>query len=34
VLPDQGHSVLIERTDETREAILTWVREHHAVGVR
>ncbi len=28
VLPDQGHSVLIERTDETRDAILGWVRDH------
>lgn len=28
VLAEQGHSVLVERTDETRELILEWVREH------
>jgi pimeloyl-ACP methyl ester carboxylesterase len=28
VLADQGHSVLVERTDETRDLILEWVREH------
>ncbi|MFJ4101099.1 alpha/beta fold hydrolase [Amycolatopsis japonica] len=28
VLPDQGHSVLVERTSETSELILGWVREH------
>ncbi|MGK4591983.1 alpha/beta fold hydrolase [Amycolatopsis sp. w19] len=28
VLPDQGHSVLVERTAETSELILGWVREH------
>lgn len=28
VLPDQGHSVLVERTAETSELILAWVREH------
>jgi hypothetical protein len=28
VLPDQGHSVLVERTKETRDLILEWVREH------
>jgi hypothetical protein len=25
VLPDQGHSVLVERAGETAEAILEWV---------
>ncbi|WKX68968.1 alpha/beta fold hydrolase [Streptomyces sp. XD-27] len=28
VLADQGHSVLVERTAETRDLILDWVREH------
>jgi pimeloyl-ACP methyl ester carboxylesterase len=28
VLKDQGHSVLVERTKETRDLILEWVREH------
>lgn len=28
VLPEQGHSVLVERTGETRDAILDWVRDH------
>jgi pimeloyl-ACP methyl ester carboxylesterase len=28
VLPEQGHSVLVEKTQETAELILTWVREH------
>ncbi|WP_314176659.1 alpha/beta fold hydrolase [Streptomyces winkii] len=28
VLPDQGHSVLIERTKETRDLLLGWIREH------
>ncbi|MFC3453704.1 alpha/beta fold hydrolase [Amycolatopsis speibonae] len=28
VLPEQGHSVLVERTAETTELILGWVREH------
>lgn len=28
VLPDQGHSVLVERTAETSELILGWVREN------
>ncbi|EST36991.1 hypothetical protein N566_15520 [Streptomycetaceae bacterium MP113-05] len=31
VLPDQGHSVLVERTEETRELVLDWVREHHSL---
>lgn len=31
VLPDQGHSVLIERPHETRELVLGWVRDHHAL---
>ncbi|MDT0377526.1 alpha/beta hydrolase [Streptomyces sp. DSM 42041] len=31
VLPDQGHSVLVERTEETRKLVLDWVREHHAL---
>jgi pimeloyl-ACP methyl ester carboxylesterase len=31
VLPDQGHSVLIERPHETRELLLGWVRERHAL---
>ncbi|MGQ0838870.1 alpha/beta fold hydrolase [Actinokineospora sp.] len=37
VLPDQGHSVLVERTDETRDIILAWLRDHTAtelVGTR
>ncbi|MFB8348931.1 alpha/beta fold hydrolase [Streptomyces niveus] len=28
VLTEQGHSVLVERTEETQELILRWVREH------
>jgi hypothetical protein len=28
VLPDQGHSVLVERTKETRDLLLDWIREH------
>ena len=28
VLPEQGHSVLVERTKETRELVLEWIREH------
>jgi pimeloyl-ACP methyl ester carboxylesterase len=32
ILPDQGHSVLVERTAETRDIILGWVREHTLVG--
>ena len=32
VLPEQGHSVLVERTDETRAVILEWVREHALVA--
>lgn len=28
VLPEQGHSVLVERTEETRDLILDWVTEH------
>ncbi len=32
VLPDQGHSVLVERTAETRELLLSWVREHALSG--
>jgi pimeloyl-ACP methyl ester carboxylesterase len=28
VLPDQGHSVLVERPQETRDLILAWVHEH------
>lgn len=28
VLPEQGHSVLVERTDETAQLILDWVREN------
>lgn len=28
VLPEQGHSVLVERTEETRELILNWIAEH------
>ncbi|NLU73889.1 alpha/beta hydrolase [Streptomyces sp. HNM0575] len=28
VLPDQGHSVLVERTKETRELLLEWISEH------
>lgn len=28
VLPEQGHSVLVERTEETRDLILEWVAEH------
>jgi len=28
VLPDQGHSVLVERTEDTRDILLAWVREH------
>ncbi|TDC06907.1 alpha/beta hydrolase [Streptomyces sp. 8K308] len=32
VLPDQGHSVLIERPDTTRELILSWIRQHQLAG--
>lgn len=32
VLPDQGHSVLVEKTKETRELLLTWIREHDLAG--
>ncbi|MGP3966138.1 alpha/beta fold hydrolase [Streptomyces sp. 6N223] len=32
VMHDQGHSVLVERTAETRDLILGWVREHTLVG--
>ncbi|RII14712.1 Arylesterase [Streptomyces sp. YIM 130001] len=32
VLPDQGHSVLVEQPTRTRELVLDWVREHHAAG--
>jgi pimeloyl-ACP methyl ester carboxylesterase len=37
VLPEQGHSVLVERTAETRELVMGWVREtdaaeHHPGG--
>ena len=32
VLAEQGHSVLVERTEETRELILEWVREHALVA--
>jgi pimeloyl-ACP methyl ester carboxylesterase len=37
VLPEQGHSVLVERTAETRELVMGWVREtdaaeHHPEG--
>lgn len=28
VLPDQGHSVLVERPEETRDLILAWIHEH------
>ncbi len=31
VLPDQDHSVLVERPHETRDLLLDWVRTHHAV---
>ncbi|MBU3868520.1 alpha/beta hydrolase [Streptomyces sp. 4503] len=30
VLPDQGHSVLVEQPGRTRDLVLDWVREHHA----
>lgn len=33
VLPDQGHSVLVERTEEVAELILGWVRENSRVLV-
>ncbi|MGM1064036.1 alpha/beta fold hydrolase [Saccharothrix sp. Mg75] len=33
VLPEQGHSVLVERPHETRELLLDWVRAHHAPAV-
>ncbi|OLR92313.1 alpha/beta fold hydrolase [Actinokineospora bangkokensis] len=33
VLPEQGHSVLIEKPTETRDLVLGWVREHHAAVV-
>jgi pimeloyl-ACP methyl ester carboxylesterase len=32
VLPDQGHSVLVERTKETRELLLDWISEHDLAG--
>jgi pimeloyl-ACP methyl ester carboxylesterase len=32
VLPEQGHSVLVERTAETRDLVLGWVREHTLAG--
>ena len=28
VLPEQGHSVLVEKTKETRDLLLEWIREH------
>jgi pimeloyl-ACP methyl ester carboxylesterase len=28
IIPEQGHSVLIERTDDVREALLKWLAEH------
>ncbi|MFJ1747836.1 alpha/beta fold hydrolase [Streptomyces sp. NPDC088116] len=31
VLTEQGHSVLVERTEETRDLVLEWVREHTLV---
>lgn len=34
VLPDQGHSVLVERTAETIDLILEWVRETSPAPVR
>ncbi|MFE3602235.1 alpha/beta fold hydrolase [Streptomyces sp. NPDC059142] len=36
VLPDQGHSVLVEQPARTRDLVLDWVGEHHArrAGVR
>jgi pimeloyl-ACP methyl ester carboxylesterase len=34
VLPDQGHSVLVERTAETIELIFDWVRDTSRVPVR
>lgn len=30
VLPDQGHSVLVEQPARTLDLVLDWVREHHA----
>ncbi len=32
VLAEQGHSVLVERPEETRELILAWVRDHALAG--
>lgn len=32
ILPNQGHSVLVERPHETRELLLDWVRAHHVVA--
>jgi pimeloyl-ACP methyl ester carboxylesterase len=34
VLPDQGHSVLVERTAETIELIFDWVRDTSRVPVQ
>ncbi|MFJ6294033.1 alpha/beta fold hydrolase [Streptomyces griseoviridis] len=30
VLPDQGHSVLVEQPARTRDLVLEWVRDHHS----
>ena len=32
VLREQGHSVLVERTEETKELILEWVQDHALVS--
>ncbi|MFE3143018.1 alpha/beta fold hydrolase [Streptomyces scopuliridis] len=32
VLAEQGHSVLVERTEETRDLILEWIRDHTLAG--
>ncbi|MDT0268949.1 alpha/beta hydrolase [Streptomyces sp. DSM 44915] len=34
VLPDQGHSVLVERPEETRALVLDWVLSHRPAEVR
>ncbi|MET7637168.1 alpha/beta hydrolase [Streptomyces sp. NPDC005438] len=34
VLPRQGHSVLVEQPNRTRDLVLDWVREHHTPAAR
>ncbi|MGH3311067.1 MAG: alpha/beta fold hydrolase [Streptomyces sp.] len=32
ILPEQGHSVLVERTADTRDLLLDWIAEHELAG--